>query len=62
MDLTHMTSEEVFFCLMGEKNLQGGVPPPAILPLADVLLAEVHQLDLGSTVAGGQLPTRRCWN
>lgn len=43
-NLTQMAIYKVCFCLLRE-NLQGGVPPTA-----DVLSAEVHRSDLGSTV------------
>ncbi|KAI2558819.1 aryl hydrocarbon receptor nuclear translocator like [Homo sapiens] len=40
-----------------QENLRGGIPPTA-----DVLSAEVHRSNLGSTMAGGQMPTRRCYD
>ena len=39
------------------ENLQGEVCPLT----AEVLSAEVHGSDLGSIVAGGQMPPRRCY-
>lgn len=38
-----------------------GKSPRRYPPTADVLSAEVHRSNLGSTVAGGQMPTRRCY-
>lgn len=54
--LNHMSALEVFFGLMRD-HLQGDTPRTA-----DVLSAEVHRSNLGNTVAGGQMPTRRVYD
>lgn len=50
-----MGSKSFSFVELSEKKISEEVDP-----VADVLSAEVHRSDVGSTEAGAQTPPRRC--